>query len=261
MGIINVTPDSFYEPSRVCAVDEVLRRAESMIKAGADILDIGGESTRPMALSVSAEEELARVIPVVEALRKHFTIKISVDTSCALVMRQALEAGADMINDVRALSDAAAMAVVRAFNVPVCIMHMQNDPKTMQITPYYDDVVTEVYNFLHKRCLVLQRAGIHVNNIIIDPGIGFGKTVQHNLLLLKNLQKFKKLGCKILIGVSRKSFIAKVLCLDEQDDRLIGSVAASIVAFVHGADILRVHDVAQTKQAIDVAHSIVSCEV
>jgi dihydropteroate synthase len=256
MGILNVTPDSFSDGGRFQHVEAAVSHARQMIADGAGIVDIGGESTRPGADPVEPAEELDRVIPVIEAL-KDCGVPLSIDTRHAAVMRAALAAGAAMINDVSALTaDPESLAVAAASSAPVVLMHAQGDPRTMQQAPHYVDVVAEVYAYLEHRVEVCLRAGIALERLIVDPGIGFGKTLDHNLALLRNLGRFHSLGCPILLGVSRKSFLGRIAGGAPADCRLPGSLAAALAGVRQGVHILRVHDVADTRQAIAVWRSI-----
>lgn len=251
MGILNFTPDSFSDSGQFFSLDKALFQVEKMLKEGATIIDIGGESTRPMAEEVPETEELQRVIPLVEAVRKRFDCWISVDTSKAMVMQEAAKVGMDLINDIRALREPGALEIAGQLNLPTCIMHMQGQPRTMQTNPHYDDVVQDVYQFLETRTQVCLEAGIAKENIIWDMGFGFGKTVQHNYKLLQQLALFCKSGYPILAGLSRKSMIGAVL--DKPvTDRVVGSVAGALIAAQNGATILRVHDVAATADALKV---------
>jgi dihydropteroate synthase len=252
MGILNVTPDSFSDGGDFSRVDAALVHALQMVTEGADIIDIGGESTRPGAQEVSVETELKRVIPVIKALRSQSDVSISIDTSKPEVMAQALEAGANMVNDVTALASPAACKIVARAQVPVCIMHMQGQPLTMQDQPSYDNVVEDVLRFLEDRAKVLQDSGIKPENIIIDPGFGFGKTLEHNFTLLAHLNKFSTLKYPLLVGISRKSMLSMVLGEDKPKDRLAASISAHIIAAQRGADILRVHDVKATNDALKI---------
>ncbi len=248
MGILNVTPDSFSDGGLFCDPDKAVRRGIELEDEGADIIDIGGESTRPGAAAVPIEEEIRRVIPVLETLAKRVKIPISIDTCKSEVARRGVESGASIINDVSALRfDAEMVNIVRKCNVPVVLMHMTGKPMDMQTNPVYDDVVREVFDFLKERIEYANRNGISNNNIIIDPGIGFGKKLVHNLLLIKHLDVFKKLSCRLLIGPSRKSFIGAVLDKPVQG-RLEGTAAAVAVAIMKGANIVRVHDVKEMRQ-------------
>ncbi|MDU4566586.1 MAG: dihydropteroate synthase [Haemophilus parainfluenzae] len=251
MGILNFTPDSFSDSGQFFSLDKALFQVEKMLKEGATIIDIGGESTRPMAEEVSEAEELQRVIPLVEAVQKRFDCWISVDTSKAIVMQEAAKVGMDLINDIRALREPGALEIAGQLNLPTCIMHMQGQPRTMQTNPHYDDVVQDVYQFLETRTQACLEAGIVKENIIWDMGFGFGKTVQHNYKLLQQLAQFCKSGYPILAGLSRKSMIGAVL--DKPvTERVVGSVAGALIAAQNGATILRVHDVAATTDALKV---------
>ena len=251
MGILNFTPDSFSDSGQFFSLDKALFQVEKMLKEGATIIDIGGESTRPMAEEVSEAEELQRVIPLVEAVQKRFECWISVDTSKAIVMQEAAKVGMDLINDIRALREPGALEIAGQLNLPTCIMHMQGQPRTMQTNPHYDDVVQDVYQFLNDRTQACLAAGIAKENIIWDMGFGFGKTVQHNYKLLQQLAHFCESGYPVLAGLSRKSMIGAVL--DKPvTERVVGSVAGALIAAQNGATILRVHDVAATADALKV---------
>jgi dihydropteroate synthase len=250
MGIVNVTPDSFSDGGNFLDPKAAVAHARRLIDEGADILDIGAESTRPGAQPVSVEEELARLLPVVDAL-SDAPVPVSVDTMKPEVMRAALQHGAAMINDIAALAVPGALEVVAASDCGVCLMHMQGEPRTMQTEPHYDDVVREVKDFLAARVAACERAGIARNRIAIDPGFGFGKTVEHNLDLLRGLLELAKLGLPVLAGWSRKSSLGKITGRDSQN-RLAGSLAAALLALQRGARILRVHDVAETRDVIAV---------
>lgn len=256
MGILNLTPDSFSDGGLFINKDKALRHVQKMIDDGAHIIDIGGESTRPGASEVSIEEECNRVIPLIKSIRKKYDIPISIDTSKTEVMQQAIEAGASMINDVNALQADGAVELAAKLNVPVCIMHMQGQPRTMQHTPEYKDVVQEVKEFLQQRIDVCLKAGIKKENIIIDPGFGFGKTLEHNLDLFKHIPEFEKLGIPLLIGVSRKSMIGTILNNAAADKRLHGSIALATLAAWMGANILRVHDVKETADALKCCQAV-----
>jgi dihydropteroate synthase len=256
MGIINVTPDSFYDGGRRLDADRAIADGLGLIEAGADIIDIGGESTRPGARPVSAEEELERVLPVIRGLRHVAKVPISIDTYKSRVAREALDEGADIVNDVSALRfDDEMAALAAAERVPVVLMHMLGTPRTMQTEPRYDNVLREVIDFLAERIQFAARAGIERQNIIVDPGIGFGKTLDHNLALLRGLPAFAALGQPLLVGASRKAFIGRILGT-EADERLEGSLAAAVAAVMGGAEIVRVHDVKETQRAIRVADAI-----
>ena len=251
MGILNFTPDSFSDSGQFFSLDKALFQVEKMLNEGATIIDIGGESTRPMAEEVSETEELQRVIPLVEAVQKRFDCWISVDTSKAIVMQEAAKVGMDLINDIRALREPGALEIAGQLNLPTCIMHMQGQPRTMQANPHYDDVVQDVYQFLSDRTQACLAAGIAEENIIWDMGFGFGKTVQHNYKLLQQLSHFCESGYPVLVGLSRKSMIGAVL--DKPvTERVVGSVAGALIAAQNGATILRVHDVAATADALKV---------
>ena len=251
MGILNFTPDSFSDSGQFFSLDKALFQVEKMLNEGATIIDIGGESTRPMAEEVPETEELQRVIPLVEAVQKRFDCWISVDTSKAIVMQEAAKVGMDLINDIRALREPGALEIAGQLNLPTCIMHMQGQPRTMQANPHYDDVVQDVYQFLSDRTQACLAAGIAEENIIWDMGFGFGKTVQHNYKLLQQLSHFCESGYPVLVGLSRKSMIGAVL--DKPvTERVVGSVAGALIAAQNGATILRVHDVAATADALKV---------
>ena len=255
MGILNVTPDSFSDGGRFTGRDDALREAERMLAEGVDILDIGGESTRPGATGVSAAEELDRVVPVIEALAGITGKPVSIDTSKAEVMRAAVAAGAEMINDVRALREDGALEAAAELGVPVCLMHMQGQPRTMQQDPDYADVVGEIARFLEERVAACMQAGISRKRIVLDPGFGFGKTVAHNVELLANLRQLGALGLPILAGLSRKSTLGKITGRDV-DERVPASVAAAVIAVTNGATIVRVHDVAETVDALKVLTAV-----
>ncbi|CAK3997409.1 dihydropteroate synthase [Vibrio crassostreae] len=251
MGILNVTPDSFSDGGKFNLLDNALLQAERMIQAGVSIIDIGGESTRPGAPDVSLEEELARVIPAIKAIRAKFDVWISIDTSKAEVMRQAVEAGADLINDVRALQEPGALEAAADANVPVCLMHMKGQPRTMQANPNYDDVLTDVEAFLKERVEACEAVGIPKDQLILDPGFGFGKTIEHNYHLLAHLEKFHRLGLPVLAGMSRKSMLFKLL--DKAPaDCMVASVTCATIAAIKGAQIIRVHDVEDTLEAMKI---------
>jgi dihydropteroate synthase len=256
MGIINVTPDSFYDGGKRLDPGKAITDGIGWVEAGADILDVGGESTRPGARPVSTEEELERVLPVVRGLRRALTAPISIDTYKAQVAQAALAEGADIVNDISALRFDPRMAgVVAAEKVPVVLMHMQGTPRTMQTEPHYHDVLEDVKDFLAEQIHYAIAAGVERENIIVDPGIGFGKTLAHNLTLLRGLSALAVLGQPLLVGASRKAFIGKILGA-EPDGRLEGSLAAAVAAVFGGARIIRAHDVKETLKAIRVADSI-----
>ena len=256
MGILNVTPDSFSDGGTFNSFDLALVQAEKLIADGADILDIGGESTRPFAAPVSLAEELQRIVPIIKAIRRRHGIPISIDTTKAEVARQALAAGADIINDISALHyDPGMLDVVRETSVPVILMHMQGTPADMQVEPHYDDVVAEVLLFFEERIASLTASGVARERLIIDPGIGFGKTTAHNLSLLKHLQQLEALGLPVLLGHSRKRFLGELSGLAaQQRDPLTAVVSALSVR--DGVSIIRVHDVAATRQAVRLAEAI-----
>jgi dihydropteroate synthase len=255
MGILNVTPDSFIDGGRYLALAPALSQARLMIQQGADIIDIGGESTRPGAAQISFDEELARVIPVIEAIRAESCVPISIDTSSPEVMSAAAQAGVDMINDVRALQREGALAMAAKLGLPVCLMHMQGRPENMQEDPSYVNLMEDISDFFAARIRQCLAAGIPLSRIVLDPGFGFGKTVEHNLQLVNRLAEFSHLGCPLLVGLSRKSTIGKILG-SVTTDRLQGSVAAAVLAFINGASILRVHDVEPTVLALRVVSAI-----
>lgn len=250
-GIVNVTPDSFSGDGRVLA-NAVIAHGLKLAEEGADLLDIGGESTRPGAQPVSANEEIARVVPVISALAKQATLPISIDTSKPEVMRAAVAAGAGMINDVHALRLDGALDAVAALKVPVCLMHMQGEPRTMQENPHYDDVISDVRRFLAERIFACEMAGIEKKRIVADPGFGFGKALDHNLMLLANLDQFAVLGVPLMVGLSRKAMIGALTGRELHADRAAGSAAAALIAVQRGAMIVRVHDVAATRDALAV---------
>jgi dihydropteroate synthase len=253
MGIVNVTPDSFSDGGSFGTIETAVAHALRLVEEGADILDIGGESTRPGAETVPVEEELRRVLPVLEALRPRTDAPISVDTRKAEVMRRAADAGADILNDVSALThDPAALEVVAATGLPIVLMHAQGDPKTMNENPRYEDVVLDVFDFLAERIAACEAAGIPRARIVADPGIGFGKHLHHNVKVLSNLSLYHGLGVPVLLGASRKKLIGQIGGGEQPTDRVPGSVAAALGAIAQGVQIVRVHDVAATRQAIAV---------
>jgi len=256
MGVLNVTPDSFYDGGRYDNFNKAVEHGFQMVEQGADIIDIGGESSRPGAKPVEEKEELERVIPVIKKLASRVKVPISIDTYKSRVAKKAIDAGATMVNDISALRMDEAMAnIVRSSKVPVCLMHMQGTSRNMQKNPKYKDVVSEIFTFFRERIDFCEQAGIEVEKTIVDPGIGFGKTVLHNLEILRNLDQFKSLGRPIMIGVSRKSFIGKVLQV-EPEERLEGSLASAMWCMIKGASILRVHDVKETKKAVKMLEAI-----
>jgi dihydropteroate synthase len=255
MGILNVTPDSFSDGGRFRNRTAAIAHAFEMIEAGAGIIDVGGESTRPGAADVSEEEEIRRVVPVVEELARRTNVPISVDTSKPAVIKAALDAGAEIINDVRALADPQALSAVASSGAAVCLMHMQGEPRSMQNDPRYVDVVTEVRDFLSERLQACIAAGIERERIALDPGIGFGKRLQHNLALLAHLPVLTALGCPVLIGVSRKSMFGALLNRPVEQ-RLAGGLAVAAAAVLAGASIVRAHDVAETVDAVRTAAAL-----
>lgn len=257
MGILNVTPDSFSDGGRYLDIDSAFKQAVRMSEEGAAILDIGGESTRPGAEPVSVQEELDRVIPVIERIHAELSLPISIDTCKPEVMSEAVSAGAGFINDVNALRSSGAVETAAACGVPVCLMHMQGDPGTMQEAPRYADAVTEIIEFLRQRIEVCLEIGITSKNILVDPGFGFGKTLGHNLTLLKRLDSFQELGHPVLVGISRKSMIGDLLDGAGVTGRLNGSLAAAVMAVERGARLIRVHDVKETVEAFKVAWAVI----
>jgi dihydropteroate synthase len=257
MGVLNVTPDSFYDKGKFFDRKKAVEHALCMDHAGADIIDVGGESTRPGAADVNLDEELKRVIPVIRAISKKLKAAVSIDTRKAKVADAALKAGASIVNDISGMMEDPGMAgVVAKHRAEVILMHMKGTPKNMQENPKYIDVVKEIAESL-RRCVALaKRAGIKDDKIILDPGIGFGKTVLHNLEILRHLGSLKKLGYPLCIGTSRKSFIGKILGSEDLEDRLTGSLATAVVAAMNGASIIRAHDVGLTRQALNIADSI-----
>lgn len=254
MGIVNVTPDSFSDGGRHLLRDAAIAHAQQLIAEGADILDIGGESTRPGAQTVSVQQELDRVLPVIEGLRG-VAVPLSVDTCKAEVMRAALAAGIHMVNDIDALQQPQALAAVVASDAAVCLMHKQGQPQTMQSEPHYRDVLFDVMDFLRTRIAAVEAAGVARDRIVVDPGFGFGKTLAHNLTLLRNLDKFSELGVPLLAGLSRKSMLGAITGQDI-DHRVCASVAAALLAVQRGAGIVRVHDVRATCDALKIWNAV-----
>lgn len=252
MGVLNVTPDSFSDGGQFLTVEQALKRGQQMSVEGAVILDVGGESTRPGAAEVSEQEEIDRIVPVVEALVAELDALVSIDTSKPGVMRAAADAGAAMINDIRALQMNGALDAAVELQLPVCIMHMQGEPQSMQTNPQYSNVVAEVAAFLTQRVAQCERAGLKRDLLVVDPGFGFGKTPQQNMELLANLAQLREIGCPVLAGVSRKSTLG-VITGREVGDRLAASIAAATAAVLNGATIIRAHDVAETVDAVKVA--------
>ena len=255
MGILNVTPDSFSDGGRFNERDAALRQAERMLADGAAIIDVGGESTRPGAAPVTEQEELDRVVPIVEALARELGALVSVDTSTAAVIRDSAAVGAGLINDVRSLQRPGALAAAAATDLPVCLMHMQGEPGTMQDDPRYEDVTAEVVAFLEARVKECERAGILRERLLVDPGFGFAKTVAHNLTLMQQMNALQSLALPVLIGVSRKSLFGRVLGR-EVDERLPGSLAAAVMCVERGARIVRAYDVKETVDAVRFAHAV-----
>lgn len=256
MGILNITPDSFSDGGLFHARDAALRHVEHMLAEGVDIIDVGGESTRPGAAAVAVQAELDRVVPVIEAIRARFAVPLSIDTSKPAVMQAAVAAGADLINDVCALQEPGALEVCASLSVPVCLMHMQGQPRTMQHAPHYGDVVQDIKQFFEERIAACDLVGIARHRLILDPGFGFGKTLQHNVELLRRLDEFSALHLPILVGISRKSMIGGLLGNRPLDGRLHGSVAAAVVAAMKGATIVRVHDVGATVDAMKLVNAV-----
>ena len=259
MGVLNITPDSFFDGGQYSGVEHAVQQALQMEAAGAKIIDVGGESTRPGAADVSLIEELDRILPVIEGIRKKSDILISIDTSKAQVMRDAVGAGANIINDIRALREPGAMEAAASLNVPVCLMHMQGQPRTMQSNPVYGNVLQEVLAFLLVRAEQCIAQGINKQNIWFDPGFGFGKTVDHNLSLLKHLDQFVETGFPILVGMSRKSMLGAILNVPVEN-RLAGSLALATAACLKGAAIIRVHDVEETVHVVKVVEALNGAE-
>ncbi len=256
MGILNVTPDSFYDGGRYTGEDEALARVEEMIGEGADIIDVGGESVRPGVDPVGLNEELGRVIPVIEKIKRQFSIPICVDTYKAEVARQAIEEGAEMVNDISALRfDPGLRKIVAGYGVPVILMHIKGTPKNMQDNPRYGSLMEEIVSYLESSIKLAEEAGADGRGIIVDPGIGFGKTTAHNLEILRKLEELASLGKPILVGLSRKSFIGNVLGLP-QEERLEGGLAATCMAVWRGARLVRTHDVSPTRRAVDMVQAI-----
>ncbi len=255
MGILNVTPDSFSDGGQYSDFERACRHADLMVAQGATFIDIGGESTRPGATDVTLEQELARVVPLIEYVNANHDVWISVDTSKAKVMEASVKAGAHLINDVRALQEHDALEAAASLNVPVCLMHMQGQPRTMQQAPQYKDIIQDIVDFFDERIFACENAGIKRSQIVLDPGFGFGKTLRHNYELLNRLDEFKTYQLPMLIGLSRKSMIGQLLEVDV-GARLAGSLAAGMLSIQHGAHILRVHDV---KETVDMIKVIQAC--
>jgi dihydropteroate synthase len=255
MGILNLTPDSFSDGGNYTQIDKALKHTEQMLAQGAVFIDVGGESTRPGAPEVPVQQELHRVIPVIEAIKQRFDTVVSIDTSKAVVMTEAVMAGAAFINDVRALREPGALEAASAAGVAVCLMHMQGKPRSMQSAPTYADVVAEVYAFLQDRIAACENAGIDKSQIIVDPGFGFGKSLEHNFQLLEGFESFHDLAVPLLAGMSRKSMLGELLGRDVTE-RLAGSIALATIAAQKGAQIIRVHDVKQTADAVKVVSKL-----
>jgi dihydropteroate synthase len=255
MGIVNVTPDSFSDGGRFYSSSAAIEHACRLLEEGADMLDVGGESSRPGALSVSVEEELRRVMPIVEALQGR-NVPVSVDTCKAEVMRAAIGAGAAMVNDINALQGEGALEVVANSNAAVCLMHKQGTPQTMQLAPRYEDVVADVMAFLQARMTAAEAAGIGRERLVVDPGFGFGKAQEHNIALLRQLDRFRALDVPVLAGLSRKSFLGRIAGIEAAEERVCASVAAAILAVQRGAKIVRVHDVKATRDALRIVEAI-----
>jgi dihydropteroate synthase len=256
VGIVNVTPDSFSDGGQFADLDAAVAHGLRLAEEGADMLDVGGESTRPGAADVSIEDELHRVVPVIEQLVARTSLPIAIDTSKPEVMRAAVAAGAGMINDVYALRREGALDAASELRVPVCLMHMQGEPRSMQDAPHYDDVVGEVHRFLTDRLFACELAGIDRRKVMVDPGFGFGKDLEHNLALLRRLERFAELGSGVYVGLSRKSMIGTLTGRTQPAERAAGSVAAALIAVQRGARMVRVHDVAATVDALKVWHAV-----
>ncbi len=257
MGILNVTPDSFSDGGRHNRIDLALKHAQAMIAAGATILDIGGESTRPGAAEVSEDEELSRVVPVVDAISQRMEVWISVDTSKAAVIRETAKAGAHLINDIRSLQEPGALSAAAASGLPVCLMHMQGQPKTMQHAPRYENLINEVNTYFSEQIARCMSAGISKSQLLLDPGFGFGKNLTHNYQLLARLAEFHHFGLPLLVGMSRKSMVGQLLQVPPEQ-RVTGSVACAVIAAMQGAQIIRVHDVKETVEAMRIVEATLS---
>ena len=261
MGIVNMTPDSFSDGGNYNNLDDAMRRVDNMIQAGATFIDVGGESTRPGAAQVSTSEELDRVIPLVEKIARYFDVWISVDTSKPEVITESAKAGAHLINDIRALTLPGALQAAQKTELPVCIMHMQGDPKTMQNAPHYQqDIYQEVDSFFEEHIKQCVAAGIAREKIILDPGFGFGKTLTHNYRLLATLERFHHFNLPILVGISRKSMVGQVLNVPPKE-RVLGSVSCAVIAAMKGAQIIRVHDVKETFDAMRIVQATLAEQV
>jgi len=261
MGVLNVTPDSFSDGGLFASSDNAVKQAEKLISDGADILDIGGESTRPFADPVGTEEELQRVIPVIETIRSKFDIPISIDTMKAEVARRALMAGANLINDISALrADPEMIQVVKSCDAPIVIMHMQGTPQDMQVNPQYDNIVEDVLTFLNERIDWITSHGVARKRLIIDPGIGFGKKLHHNLSLLKHLEAFSTLDLPVLLAHSRKRFLGEITGVEEELERDFATAVVAALSSLKKINMVRVHNVAATRQALNIAEAVVSAE-
>lgn len=258
MGVLNITPDSFSDGGRFLTLDNALFHAEEMIKQGALIIDIGAESTRPQALPVSEQQELERLLPIIEAIKQRFDIIISVDSSSPQVMLEGAKHGIGLINDVRALQREGALQAAANTQLPVCLMHMQGQPATMQVQPVYQSVIDEVKAFLQQRIAACVAQGIGSERIVLDVGFGFGKTLAHNLQLLAGLAQFQDLGCPLLVGMSRKSMLGAILNGAPVDKRLFAGISAATIAAINGARIIRTHDVQATKEALAVVKALIA---
>ena len=255
MGVLNITPDSFSDGGKYQSLDHALSACEKMIDEGASIIDVGGESTKPGSSPIEAGIQIDRVIPVIQSIKKNFDTIVSVDTGDPVVMREAIKNGAEIVNDVYALKNTVDMDFLSGENKAICLMHMKGSPSTMQENPVYDDLMTEIKDFLEERINFCLRAGINRESLIIDPGFGFGKTLRHNILLLKNIEQLKYLKVPICIGISRKSFIGKITN-KTINERLYGSLGATLIALQNGANIIRTHDVGPTTDIINLYNSL-----
>ncbi len=255
MGVLNITPDSFSDGGKYQSLDHALSACEKMIDEGASIIDVGGESTKPGSSPIEAGIQIDRVIPVIQSIKKNFDTIVSVDTGDPVVMREAIKNGAEIVNDVYALKNTVDMDFLSGENKAICLMHMKGSPSTMQENPVYDDLMTEIKDFLEERINFCLRAGKNRESLIIDPGFGFGKTLRHNILLLKNIEQLKYLKVPICIGISRKSFIGKITN-KTINERLYGSLGATLIALQNGANIIRTHDVGPTKDIINLYNSL-----
>lgn len=255
MGVMNITPDSFFDGGKYFTLDAAIQRAQHMVDEGVDFIDIGGESTRPQASPVTPETEMQRVIPIIKALKATLPVPLSIDTRHPHTLEAAIMAGVDFVNDITALQNPDMLRLVAGISLPVCLMHMQGEPQTMQRDPHYEDVVEDILHFFDERLEACEQAGISRDRICLDPGFGFGKTVAHNMCLLANITRFADLGCPLVIGLSRKSVLGHLLGC-EPEDRLIGSVTAATIAAMQANVIIRAHDIAATRQAIQVIQAV-----